>query len=554
MIARTRLLLLLALGWFGLTAQANPPSQPGRPRLVVVISIDQFRADYLERFQRYFTPGGFNLLLRDGADFTAAQYEYSVTQTCPGHAVMLTGSYADRNGIVANTWYNPVLRRAEYCAADTAVRLLGVGSEGRSPHNLLASTVGDVLKRATEARSRVIAISGKDRSGIMMGGHLADAAYWTEDTLMVTSTYYMKELPAYVQRFNTEGRISRYRGATWEHLLPASAYALAGQDNVAAEEDPGGMGRTFPHRLSSGRASEEAFIEGFETSPFENEVLVDFAMQVIRSEQLGQDDDPDLLALGFSANDLVGHSYGPDSHEVMDMTVRTDRLLERFFSFLLQQVGRDNLVVALTADHGVAPLPELARTRRPRINAARIDPAGIAAAAERALRARFGTPRAPAWVDRPNWIMYQSWPSLWLNLPALEGRGIRLEEAEKVAKAAVQSLPGVAQVFTASELSAQRSRGAHSRSELSYYPGRSGHIFYVLAPYVIPSAEPVGTTHGSPWTYDTHVPLLLFGGRIKAGKYGDPVGVADLAPTLSALLAIAAPDSSQGKVLQPALR
>src|SRR4029453_5132027 len=251
--------------------------------------------------------------------------------------------------------------------------------------------------------------------------------------------------------------------------------------------------------------SSARFIEGFETSPFENEVLVDFAMEVVRAEQLGGDEDPDLLAIGFSANDLVGHSYGPDSHEVMDITIRTDRLLERVFTFLMQQVGRDNLVIAITADHGVASFPELLRTRPPSTNAGRIDPAVIGAAAEQALRTRFGTPRAPGWVDRPNWIMNQVWPYLYLNVPALEDRQIKLEDAELVAKQAVQRVPGVAQVLTGAELAQQRAAGNHSRSELSYDPDRSGHVFYVLAPYLLPTARSEGTTHGSPWTYDTHV-------------------------------------------------
>jgi predicted AlkP superfamily pyrophosphatase or phosphodiesterase len=536
-----------------LTAASAVSQQPPRPRLVVVISIDQFRAEYLQRFQRYFGRGGFNLLLKEGANFSEAQYEYGVTQTCPGHAVILTGSYPNVNGIVANTWYNPAERRMEYCAADTTVHLIGVNAEGRSPRNLRDSTVGDALKNATGGRSRVVALAGKDRSAIMMGGHRADAAYWTEDTLLVTSTYYMKELPAYVTRFNAQGSIARYRGATWDRALPSAAYRLVGADNVPAEEDIGGMGRTFPHRLSSNVSSDD-FLEGFGTSPFENEMVVDFAMELVRAEQLGQDDDPDLLAVGFSANDLVGHSFGPDSHEVMDMTIRTDRLLERFFAFLIQQVGRDRLVIALTSDHGVAPLPEVERARRPRTNAARIDPAAIAAAAERALRARFGAPRGPAWMDRPSWLMQQGWPSLYLNLWALEDRGIGVEEAEAVAKAAIRQVPGVAQVLTASELNQQRARAAHSRSELSYDPERSGHIFYVLAPYLLPEPKPQGTTHGSPWTYDTHVPLLLLGSGIVAGTYTGAVGVADLAPTLSALLGIGPPSGAQGRVLREALR
>jgi predicted AlkP superfamily pyrophosphatase or phosphodiesterase len=545
---------VVATGLLALAAGVSWAQEPVRPKLVVVISIDQFRADYLQRFQRYFGQGGFNLLLNNGADFTEAHYQHSVTQTCPGHAVILTGSYANANGIVANSWYNPALRRAEYCAADTSAHLIGVDKEGRSPRNLLVSTVGDELKRATGERSRVIAIAGKDRSAIMLGGHLADAAYWTEDTLVVTSTYYMKELPDYIKRFNNQGEITQFRGSTWNRLLPASAYTVAGRDNVSAEEDVAGLGRTFPHQLNSGRSSIESFVAGLETSPFENEVLVNLAMEIVRSERLGRRDDPDLLALGFSANDLVGHSFGPDSHEVMDMTIRTDRLLERFFAFLFQEVGRENLLIALTSDHGVAPFPELLKRREPQTNAARIDPAVIAAAAERALVAEFGAPRAPSWVDRPSWIMYQGWPSLYLNFPALEDRGLKAEAAESIAKAAVQTVPGVAQVLTGIELSGQRDRKEHSRSELSFYPERSGQVFYVLAPYLVPEDRPTGTTHGSPWTYDTHVPLLLFGAGINPGKYSGSVGIDDLAPTLSRLLRIPAPNGSQGRVLNEALR
>jgi predicted AlkP superfamily pyrophosphatase or phosphodiesterase len=543
--------LLLGFLWLGSSSMAQAQVPP--PKLVVVISIDQFRADYLQRFRRYFTEGGFNLLLRDGASFTAAHYQHGITQTCPGHAVILTGSYADVNGIVANSWYDPALRRAEYCAADKKAKLIGVGREGRSPRNLLAATVGDQLKSATARRSRVITVAGKDRSAIMLGGHLADAAYWTEDTLVVTSTYYMKRLPAWVQRFNASAAITRYRGSTWDRLLPAAAYDSIGRDDVEAEEDPAGMGRTFPHQLSAGPPL-ETFVEGFQSSPFENEVLVAFAMEAVVQERLGQDETPDLLALGFSANDLVGHSYGPDSHEVMDMTLRTDRLLERFFAFLARQVGQDNVAIVLTADHGVAPLPEVARERDPNGQAGRIDPTVIAAAAENALRTKFGAPRRPGWIFRPNWIMYQGWPSLYLNIPGLEDKRIPVEEAERVAKEAVQKVPGVERVLTASELQQQRKNAVHTSAELSFYPARSGNIYYQLWPYVLPDTKPEGTNHGSPWDYDTHVPLLWYGPGIAPGVHDGTVSVADIAPTLSFLLGIKAPARSQGRVLQEMLR
>jgi predicted AlkP superfamily pyrophosphatase or phosphodiesterase len=546
---RDALLALAALGTAPSTFAQVPPT---RPKLVVVISIDQFRADYLRRFVRYFGPGGFNLLLKRGANFTEAHYRHSVTQTCPGHAVILTGSYADRNGVIANTWYDSASHKPQYCAADSAAKLIGVASEGRSPKNLLVSTVGDELKTATNGRGRVITVAGKDRSAIMLGGHQADAAYWTEDTLFVSSTYYMKELPLWVRRFNASGHVTEYRGATWDRILPVTAYAMMGPDNVAAEENPGGIGKTFPHHLGSGTAQAD-FLDGFQTSPFENEVIVDFAIEAITQEGLGRDDDPDLLGIGFSANDLVGHSYGPDSHEVMDMTVRTDRLLSRFFTFLEQQIGLDRVAILVTSDHGVAPLPELARGGNSRARGGRIDPAVIVAAAEQALRARFGIPRRPGFVDQPSWIMYQGWPWLYLNLEGLRDKGIRIEEAESIAQRAVQQVPGVARALTATELLRERAAASHTRAELSFYPGRSGNVYYELSPYLLPEAQQQGTTHGSPWAYDTHVPLLWLETGIRAGAYTGNVSVADIAPTLSSLLGIPAPSGSQGRVLKEML-
>jgi predicted AlkP superfamily pyrophosphatase or phosphodiesterase len=466
--------------------------------------------------------------------------------------VILTGSYGDANGIISNTWYDGTTHKAEYCANDSTAKLIGVGKEGRSPKNLLVSTVGDELKRATRGRSRVITIAGKDRSAIMLGGHDADAAYWTEDTLLVSSTYYLKQLPRWVQQFNAAGHVTKYRGATWSRILPPTDYDMVGPDDVPAEENAGGMGKTFPHHLGSGTGQAD-FLDGFQTSPFENEVLVDFAIEAISQEGLGQHDVPDLLGIGFSANDLVGHSYGPDSHEMMDITIRTDRLLNRFFDFLSGRIGLDRVAIVLTADHGVAPLPELARGRDPRARGGRLDPAVIAAAAERALRARYGAPRRPEFLEQPSWIMYQGWPWLYLNLEGLADRGIKVADAEKVAQRAVQGVRGVDRALTATELLRQRAARTHSRAELSFYPGRSGNIYYELSPYLLPEAQPVGTTHGSPWEYDTHVALVWLGGGIRPGTYGGNVSVADLAPTLSALLGIPAPSGSQGRVLKEML-
>ncbi len=512
----------------------------------MVIVVDQLRPDYLQRFRAHFGKGGFNLLLQQGAGFARAKYEHAITQTCPGHAVVLTGSHGNVNGVVANYWYDVAARRDVYCAADSLVRLIGAQGEGRSPRNLIGLTVGDELTLATGGRSRIVTVAGKDRSAVMLGGHLADAAYWTDDTLFVSSTYYMKDLPDWVRRFNASGVMTSHAGKSWERLLPAPAYLSVGADDVAGEEQVAGRRPTFPHTLPD-LSSSERFVTSFEYSPFHNEVIADFAMRAVVEEGLGADADPDLLAIGLSAVDRVGHAYGPHSHEVMDLIVRTDRLLERLFSFLAKRVGRENLLIVLTADHGVSPLPELVGSLNPGAGGGRVNPATIVGAARAALEARFGA--APS----PGWIVGQNAPMLYLNMGALEARGIATAEAEQVAKGAIEGVPGVHQALTSTELRQLRIRGPHSSAVFSFYPGRSGNVYYELRPYVLLAEEPTGADHGSPWAYDAQVPLLWFGTGVTPPARNELVSVADLAPTLARLLGIPEPGGSTGRVLSEML-
>jgi hypothetical protein len=521
-------------------AQSPSPATGARPRLVVAIAVDQLRADYMDRFRPFFGRSGFNLFLQRGASFASARYEHATTSTCPGHAVMLTGSYGTVNGIIANDWYDAVAGKDVYCAADTTVRLIGVDLEGRSPRNLKNATVGDLLKIGTGGRSKVLTVSAKDRSAIMMGGHLADAAYWMVDTLFVTSTYYRKEMPAWARQFNGAGKVSSYFGKKWERLLPAAVYDMVGPDDVAAEADEAGTGRTFPHPIGGA--------EAFDLSPFSNEVVAEFAMRAVTEEGLGRDTVPDLLGISFSANDWVGHAYGPDSHEVMDVTVRLDRTLARLFAFLDKTVGLANVVMVLTADHGVAPLPEVFANLHPGASARRFNPAVVDTAVDAALRARYGP--APA----PGWIAYHDQPQLYLNRAALRAKRVSVEDAERVAQAAIMTVPGVHEALTSSELATGRARGVRSAEVLSFYPGRSGNIYYQMEPYILVDDGATGTGHGTPWAYDQQVPLLLYGSRILTGVRRTPAAVADIAPTLSALLGLTAPGGSQGRVLEEALR
>jgi predicted AlkP superfamily pyrophosphatase or phosphodiesterase len=514
----------------------------------VAIAVDQLRADYMDRFRPFFGRGGFNLFLQRGASFTEARYEHATTSTCPGHAVILTGSYGSVNGIIANNWYDARAGRQEYCAADRTVRLIGAGLEGRSPRNLSGATVGDLLKISTGGRSRVVTVSAKDRSAIMLGGHLADAAYWMQDTLFVTSTYYRPAMPGWAREFNSSGKVSSYFGQKWERLLPAPAYEPVGPDDVPTERDEAGMRRTFPHTIAGGPAIGKAFVEAFDQSPFSNEVIADFAMRAVTAEGLGRDTVPDLLGISFSANDRIGHSYGPDSHEVMDATIRLDRTLARLFGFLDRTVGLANAVIVLTADHGVAPLPEVFERLHPGASARRFHPAVVDTVVRAALQARYGP--APA----PGWVVYHEQPQLYLNLAALRGKKASVEEAERVAQAAVMSVPGVHEALTATELARGRAAGARTGEVHSFHPTRSGNIYYVMAPYILVADEPTGTGHGTPWAYDQQVPLLWFGSRIVPGIRRTPAAVTDIAPTLSALLGLTAPGGAQGRVLSEMLR
>jgi len=509
--------------------------------------IDQLRPDYLQRFRPYFGDGGFNLLLRRGANFTGARYEHGVTSTCPGHAVVLTGSYGNVNGIINNAWYDAAAGREVYCAADSLAKVIGGQQEGRSPRNLIGHTVGDELKLASAGRSRVIAVAGKDRSAIMLGGHLPDAAYWTVDTLFVSSTYYLRDLPAWVRRFNGSGAMSAYAGRVWERLLPAAAYDDLGPDDVAGEEDVEDRGRVFPHRLGELAPSLKRFVTSFEYSPFHNEIVADFAMKALVEEGLGRDSVPDLLAISFSALDRVGHAYGPHSQEVMDVMIRTDRLLERLFALVDKEVGLANALIVLTADHGVAPLPELVEAMKPGAGRGhRVNPATVAAAVTARLDRRFGT------VAAPGWIVYHEPPWIYLNRPALRKRGISVEAAEREARAAVETIPGVHQAMTATELRLLN-QAPQSPAAFSFHPARAGNIYYSMRPYWLVESHESGASHGSPWSYDSRVPLLWFGAGIWPAMHSGMVSVVDVAPTLAFLLGISEPGGSRGRVLSEML-
>jgi len=523
-----------------------------KPQLVLVISVDQFRYDYLTRFGDQFGARGFNLFFNHGASFVNAQFDHSGTTTGPGHAVILSGSHPAVNGIIANDWFDVQRNQTVYCVEDEGVQILGVqGEEGRSPKNFIGMTVGDVLKLSNAGQAKVIAVSLKDRAAILLGGKLADAAYWLVDSSFVSSTYYFDKLPKWVQKFNAARKVNSNFGKVWDRLLPASAYARQGADDAPGEEADDGMGTTFPHRINGGQKKiTEEFFEAFRKSPFSSEVLADFAKEAVVAEKLGQRGVTDLLCISFSANDVVGHDFGPGSHEVMDLTIRTDRILENFFNFIDQKVGLANCTMVLTSDHGVADLPERIKKQNSKIAAVyRVSDDSLMAFAEKVLQQKWSAPQ-----NGQPWILAEEGSNLYLNQSLFAEKGIERTIAEQILKNALGHLPYIHRVYTRTELERGQVQDEIGRKALnSFSPTRSGDIFYQLRPYSI-EKEPTGTTHGSPWAYDTHVPMLWYGAAIQPGKYYGAVSIVDIAPTLAVILGVDFPGGLQGRVLENLLK
>ena len=555
-------------------ATQSTASQTGlrekRPRLVLLIAVDQFRYDYLERFGDLFGPNGIRRLLRDGASWTQSNYDHMPTYTAPGHATMMTGAYPAESGIIANEWPDRVTGKKVTSVSDTSWKPLG-GSPtevASSPRRLLASTLGDELRLATNDRSKVIGISVKDRSAILPAGRHANGAYWFSTTSgnMISSTYYFNELPAWVTSFNNSRPADKYFGAKWERLLPESEYLRrAGPDSPSWENIGRVAGDTnaFPHTITGGAATTgRDFYNALDFSPFSNDLLVSFAQQAMVNEKLGQDDDTDVLSVSFSANDYVGHRFGPYSQEVMDVTLRVDRQIGTLLDFVQTRVGLANTIVVLTADHGVAPIPEHAEALG--LNGGRLSSADVVASIRSAISSRYNPQRKSPdptadyiYTFDDNGSMREGFinGNLYFNYAALKRDGVNLDEIATLASAAALTVPGIARSFTRAQLL----RGAISITDPierrvlhGFYPSRSGDVVLIPEPYKY-LADAVTATHGSPYSYDTNVPTIIMGAGVNPGQYLQPASPADIAPTLSALLGVTAPSSATGRVLLEAI-
>lgn len=509
---------------------ATPIAQgPARDlRLVLLIAIDQFRFDYLTRFRPDYTEG-INRLLTEGAVFTDANLEHYPTVTAVGHATMLSGATPSVSGIIGNDWFDRASGAMVTSVSDPTVTLLGApAGAGASPRRLLVSTVGDELKMASASSRgspdapRVIGVSLKDRSAILAVGRGADASYWLDMKTgrFVTSTYYLAALPDWARAFNDRKTADGFAGQAWTLLARPSSTV-----------------RQIP--TESGQPLYDAVY----ASPFGNELLDSFAGEVLTHERLGQRGTTDVLSVSFSSTDSVGHTFGPDSAELKDIAIRTDRVIGRLLKRVDSLVGLPHTLVVLTSDHGVAPMPELSQERH--LPGGRISANELFGPIRQALAARYG---------QGNWVLATAGSSPYLNYELMAALRLDPVEVRRVAAEAASAIPHVGRVYTRDQLlRAQVPDDRIGRRILrGFNAQRSGDLEIVLEPYWM--RQTTGTTHGTPYNYDAHIPLILMGQRIEPGQYANHVALNDLAPTLATLLGVEIPAGSSGRVLTEAIR
>jgi hypothetical protein len=514
------LLVCLALSGFGFASAYN-----ARPKLVVIIVIDQFRGDYLLRYADQFGEGGFRLLTEHGAYFPDCYYNYANTITAPGHATLLTGTYSNGHGILGNEWWDQQKKKVVTSVEDDATHLVGIPGNGvgASPHNLQADTLGDELRLATAGRSRVFGISLKDRAAVLPAGFSGNGAYWIDPKsgAWITSTYYRGELPNWAAEFNANQRGKKYLNQDWKDA----------QGKILRST-----------RAEAGQPAD--FFKLVGSTPLANDYEFEFARELITYEKLGQGSATDLLTISLSANDILGHQVGADSPEMQAMALALDRQLAEFFAYLGHQIGLANIWIALSADHGVAPTA--AAASRLHIPDAILPPGKVKADLNRALSNRLSPGHATEYVT-------DFGPAVaWLNQAAFSPLHMKEEDAERAVGEALDQL-GMRGYYTRAQLA----RGEVPNTELglmflhSYAPLSGWYVMGVLPAFA--EGGETGAEHGSSFSYDRHVPLAFYGIPFQPGVYRTHAEPVDLAVTLASLLGINAPTDAIGRVLTEAL-
>ncbi len=516
-----------------------------RPKLVVGIVIDQMRWDYLYRFyDRYDEKGGFRRMLDHGFTCENTFIPYSPTYTACGHSSIYTGSTPALTGITGNNWWDRQLMRSVYCTEDNSVSTVGSSSNAgkQSPRNMLVTSICDELKLATNFRSKVIGISLKDRGGILPAGHSADAAYWYDPSVgkWISSTYYMTELPKWVNNFNDKKLVDKYFTEGWQLLYPASSYVQSTSDAKEYEAKTLGA-NTFPYNLSKYAGKEYGKLS---TTPMGNTFTASFAKAAVEAEQLGADAITDFLAVSFSSPDYIGHSYGPNSIEAEDGFLRLDKELGALFDFLDEKIGKGQYTAFLSADHGVAHAPEFMQENK--LPGGRVFMSKTTSALNKELEEVYKIPKL---------ILFDNNYQMGLNNRAIDSAKADKEAIIDFIVDRLSDDSNIVRAFPLDELN-EVPLPAKLRTMFNngYYRNRGGEIQYILKPNYFDAWGNTGTTHGLWNPYDSHIPLLFYGWGIKQGKTNRETYMTDIAPTLAAILRIQMPNGCIGHVIEEVIK
>ena len=527
----------------------SPMLAYAQPKLVVGVVIDQMRFDYLYRFQSKYTEGGFRRLIKEGYNCKNTNYNYVPTYTGPGHASIYTGTAPSVHGIISNNWFDKETSKSVYCCDDKNSTTLGGGSKkegAMSPQHCITTTVGDELKLFTNKKSKVIGIALKDRGAILPAGHMANAAYWfsSAEGNWISSSFYMQVMPKWVDDFNAQKLGDKYLSKKWETSFSIAEYTESLSDDnpyegtFKGEEKP-----VFPHDLPLLKTKNEGY-GILKEIPFGNSLTKDFAIATIKAEQLGKNAVTDMLMVSFSSTDYVGHRFGVSSIELEDTYIKLDKDLSEFFTFLDSYVGKENVLVFLTADHGAVENPQYLADSK--VNAAYVDENKIEEGLVKILQQNFAD----------SLLLSFSNQQIFFNHAIIKQKKINYSDLEKATVDFLSSQTYVRQVLTKTNLlQNQYTDLPRVLVQNGFSPTRSGDIVIVYEPSVIElTPDKKGTTHGAPYSYDTHVPLLWWGYKIKRAEDAEPVNITDIAPTLSQFLNIQSPSGCSGRPIVGVLK
>jgi predicted AlkP superfamily pyrophosphatase or phosphodiesterase len=536
--------IVIILSSISLIGQTNK-----RPKLVVGVVVDQMRYDYLIRFSEKFGDNGFKKLINKGFHVENAHYNYIPTYTAVGHSSIFTGTTPTNHGIIGNNWYDKFLKKSIYCVDDSRYSSLGVSSNGgkKSPYRLQVTTITDQLRLAQNMKGKSIGIAIKDRSAILPAGHTATAAYWFEggkEGKFISSSFYMDQLPSWVNNFNNNGKVKNYVNIVWDTYYPISSYTESMSDDNSYEGKFKGEDKpVFPHNIPELKTKNGGF-NILKTIPLGNTITTDFAEATILGENLGKSDVTDFLAISYSSTDYVGHKYGVDSKEIEDTYIRMDKEIERLLKFLDKNVGRNNYTLFLTADHAVAQTPNY--LKKLNIPAAYFDDKGFKEFVNITLEDKYAENGLVENISN-----YQ----IFLNKEKIKSLNLEIRSVENFLVDEIVNFENIYKTVSAHTLqNTYFDAGLLSLVQQGYNQKLSGDVFYIPNPATLSSGyRHTGTSHGSGYSYDTHVPMIFYGKGIKKGSTKKYHPIIDIAPTISNLLQIEFSNGNTGSVIDEAL-